>query len=89
MRGAFGRFVAVVLLIVLILLIPLGFILIKTKRAEEAYAREVTEQFLQEVLQDGEITVEEYEKLRMDLERNGILYEIDISVGKPNKGYSD
>lgn len=89
MKGVFGRFIALILLVALIIFISLGFVLIKKEKAEEAYAREVVEQFLQEVLRDGEITVEEYEKLRLDLERNGILYDIDISVGKPNKGYSD
>ncbi len=89
MSGAFGRFIAMILLVVLILLIPIGFVVIKTEKAEAVYAREIAERFYEEMMQDGEVTVEEWEKFLWDLERNGVLYEVEVSIGKPGEWYND
>jgi len=89
MRGVFGRFIAIILLVVLVMLIPIGFLVIKTEKAKEVYARETVERFYEEMMQDGEVTVEEWEKFLWDLERNGVLYEVEVSIGKPGEWYND
>lgn len=89
MRDAFGRFIANILLVVLVMLIPIGFLVIKTEKAKEVYARETVERFYEEIMENGEVTVEEWEKMLRDLERNGVLYDIEVSVGKPGEWYND
>lgn len=89
MSGVFGRFIAILLLVVLIILIPLGFLVLKTEKAEDVYAREIVERFYEEIMEDGEVTVEEWEKMLRDLERNGVLYEIEVSIGKPGEWYEE
>jgi len=87
MYGAFGRFIAIVLLVALIILLPLGFLVMKTEKAENVYVREIAERFYEEMMADKELAVEEWEKFLQDIEHYGEFYEVEVSVGKPAVWY--
>lgn len=85
-NGVFGRFIAVVLLLVLLIMLSLGVVIVKLEKARNTYSREVVESFFEDIMRDGDVTVEEWESMIAELDRAGVLYDIEVSVGRVNKG---
>lgn len=82
MGEVFGRFIAVILLVAVFMFVTIGFINVKTEEAKETYAREVVEEFYEEITADGQITAEEWELFQAELARTGYLYETEICIGR-------
>ena len=82
MGEAFGRFVAVILMVVGLMTVSIGFVQIRTEKAKGIYTREILEHFYAKIAADGQITVEEWEMFQAELARNGYLYETDICIGR-------
>ena len=82
MGDAFGRFIAVILMVAGLVLVSIGFMCIKTENAKGIYAREVLESFYADMAEDNQITVEGWELFQTKLARNGCLYKTDICIGR-------
>ena len=89
MGDAFGRFIAVILFVAVLVLTGMGCMYLKTVNAKEIYAREVLEEFCAELVADGQVTVEKWEQFQAELARNGYLYEIDLCIGRYEEAVSE
>ena len=89
MGEAFGRFIAVILMVAGLLLVSIGFVRLKAENAKGIYAREMLLEFYEELAKDGQLTVEEWELFQAELARSGYLYETDICIGRHEEAVAD
>ena len=89
MGDFFGRSIAIVLLVVLIFIIPIGCIQKKTEKQVTIYVREVAEAFLADIIKEGRITVTTWEDMLRSTECSGRMHSVEVTIGKRKDWYEE
>ncbi len=90
MVESFGRYIAVIMAITLLCVIPMQQGNIKLRRITKAYVTELVREFVETSAHQGEITLQEWERLHKKLQEGKCRFFLDISVGKrKDSGYRE
>ncbi len=79
---SFGRYIAVIMAIGLLFMVPVQQENTKLQRIRKAYATELVREFVEESARQGEITLQEWELLCKRLQEGKCLFFLSISVGE-------
>lgn len=82
MGDVFGRFVALVLVSLLTAVVLLGALSGRTAKTEKVYIREYLDRFCEKVLNNGEISKNEWEKLLQDMKNIDVSYKVEVLIGR-------
>lgn len=87
---SFGRYIAVIMAIALVFVIPMQHGNARLQRIGKIYATELVREFVEESTHQGEITLQEWERLHKKLLEGKCRIFLDISVGKrKDSGYRE
>lgn len=82
MGDVFGRLVALIIVSMLTVLVVFGGLSDRTVKAEKVYIRECLNRFCEKVLDSGEISINEWEKLLQDMMNIDVSYKVEVLMGR-------
>lgn len=84
---AFGRGVAIVLTAIVVFLIPIKYIAINQEEALNAHIHSETVEFAEEIMLQGYLTTDMYNKFLNEINVVNQLYDVEIIHGKSTEGH--
>lgn len=83
---AFGRGIAIVLAAIAVFLIPIKYVAMNQEEALNTHAHSETVKFAEEIMLQGYLTTELYNKFMNEINAVNQLYEVEIIHGKSTEG---
>ncbi len=84
---AFGRIIAIILAVVLIVLFPLQYLAMNQEAVIESHVHSETTEFANDIMLQGNLTVEMYTSFIDKLDATNQLYDIELIHSKPMEGF--